>query len=270
MTVRRGRKPAVQGKSSMPATAMSAGQRSSISENRNAAMAQGDEMAHDRLHGRMIIHHDRVGFDADEFAVDADDRQSVDDHILDDVIVAARWRNDETVDALLREHVEIHALLVAAFLSVAENEYSRRRPDGRRLRRPVRDRRRKIGDIRNHNADRVGRTSSKAARDAVRARLLDASLVSTGHKARAVEHMGHGCWPFCCPRSSSRPPSRPVGRDRSNRHDNVLHGRRVGLFQAKPLPGGAPFLPSHFRWPSTVLLCLDVRPLIRAIFSALR
>jgi hypothetical protein len=122
MTVRRGRKPAVQGKSSMPATAMSAGQRSSISENRNAAMAQGDEMAHDRLHGRMIIHHDRVGFDADEFAVDADDRQSVDDHILDDVIVAARWRNDETVDALLREHVEIHALLVAAFLSVAENE----------------------------------------------------------------------------------------------------------------------------------------------------
>jgi hypothetical protein len=32
-------------------------------------------------------------------------------------------------------------------------------------------------------------------------------------------------WPFCCPRSSSRSPPRPVGRHRSNRHDSVLHGR---------------------------------------------
>ena len=85
-------------------------------------MPQSDEMAHDTLRGRIIIHHDRVGFDADEFAVDADDGQSVCDHILDGIIVAARRRNDEAVDALFSEHIEIHALLVAVLLSVAKNE----------------------------------------------------------------------------------------------------------------------------------------------------
>ena len=78
-----------------------------------------DEVSNQNARRGAVVHDDGIRLDAGEFAVDAYDRQALGDHGPDDLGVTARRRQDQSVDPLLLQHLEIHALLVLVFLGIA-------------------------------------------------------------------------------------------------------------------------------------------------------